>query len=159
MLQTRTPVNRVCRYVRGPLRPLRTHPLVHRLSQSPYPLFQHSTLPYCKFYSSCIKLWSWPGIDPAQPPTIWICGPRAYTLCTFLIKRYCNCGLTSKHHGLQHLQPHRFSPQPSTSLLYPTDVRLAHLATYRDHRGAAVLLALVAPSKRGSRGRWRLKTI
>lgn len=43
--------------------------------------------------------------DPTRPPTIWICGPRAYTLCTFLIKRYCNCGLTSKHHGLHYWQP------------------------------------------------------
>lgn len=54
---------------------------------------------------------------PARPPTIWICGPRAYTLCTFLIKRYCNCGLTSKHHGLHYRLPplplpH---PQPPTS--------------------------------------------
>jgi len=43
--------------------------------------------------------------NPTRPPTIWICGPRAYTLCTFLIKRYCNCGLTSKHHGLHYRQP------------------------------------------------------
>lgn len=42
--------------------------------------------------------------DLTHPPTIWICGPRAYTLCTFLIKRYCNCGLTSKHHGLHYRQ-------------------------------------------------------
>lgn len=29
--------------------------------------FHRSTLPYCKFYGSCIKLWSCPGIDPTLP--------------------------------------------------------------------------------------------
>lgn len=119
MLQTGTPVSRVyvCArvcvrgYVRGPPTPPGTTPLVHLcLSQTP---FQRSTLPYCKFYGSCIKLWSCPGIDPARPPTIWICGPRAYTLCTFLIKRYCNCGLTSKHHGLQQRLYSRLPHQSS----------------------------------------------
>lgn len=52
--------------------------------------------------------------DPTRQPTIWICGPRAYTLCTFLIKRYCNCGLTSKHHGLHYRQP-----PPSVPVLHP----------------------------------------
>ena len=79
--------------------------------------------PYCKFHGSCIKLWSCPGIDPTQPPTIWICGPSIYiyTLCTFLIKRYCNCGLTSKHHWycllLHRLQnPFHFHPRPPPHL-------------------------------------------
>lgn len=55
--------------------------------------------------------------DPTRPPTIWICGPRAYTLCTFLIKRYCNCGLTSKHHGLHYRQPPSSSSPSSRSTL------------------------------------------
>lgn len=71
--------------------------------------------------------------DPTRPPTIWICGPRAYTLCTFLIKRYCNCGLTSKHHGLHYWQPppltipvlplsrsHRSVPPPFLFLPFPS---------------------------------------
>lgn len=115
-----------CVWVRtGTLYTPRSHPVVHlRLNQGP---FQRSTLPYCKFYGSCIKLWSCPGIDPARPPTIWICGPRAYTLCTFLIKRYCNCGLTSKHHGLQQRLYSRLPrhPQPPTSLLPPYTLRSA----------------------------------
>lgn len=52
----------------------------------------------------------------SQPPSthIWICAPRrTYTLCTFLIKRYCNCGLTSKHHW-----PRSFlRPPPSSDVL------------------------------------------
>lgn len=60
--------------------------------------------------------------DPTRPPTIWICGPRAYTLCTFLIKRYCNCGLTSKHHGLHYRQPPSPPPfsTPSSLSVVPT---------------------------------------
>lgn len=69
-------------------------------------------------------------------PTIWICGPRAYTLCTFLIKRYCNCGLTSKHHGLQqhlhsrlpcrHRCPHRVTPPPPPLTSQPPSTTLSN---------------------------------
>lgn len=64
--------------------------------------------------------------DPTRPPTIWICGPRAYTLCTFLIKRYCNCGLTSKHHGLHYRQPP--SPAPFSTPIFP--LSRSHRSTF-----------------------------
>lgn len=83
--------------------------------------------PYCKFHGSCIKLWSCPGIDPTQPPTIWICGPHIYihTLCTFLIKRYCNCGLTSKHHWYCLLLRRQQNPFHSHPLSPPHHSRLS----------------------------------
>lgn len=56
----------VCVYVcmQGPPTPPGATPPLFTSASAP---FHRSTLPYCKFYGSCIKLWSCPGIDPTLP--------------------------------------------------------------------------------------------